>query len=143
MKVIKFLSFFSVFFVMAGCAELHCKKPKGSVLTGTDTAVVGIYIDDNGYPQAEVDVVTVRPGQNIKFVGPSKFDILFKDQRSPIDKLEVPSVDGVVTIQIPRDIFDRQSAAAARNLSVKELIYRYGIRVNGKITDPTIHIEPQ
>lgn len=129
-------------FLLEGCASLDCKPQKGTVLQGTDTAVVEIYIDKNGYPQASVERVTVYPGQKIIFVGPDKFDILFKDQKSPIGKLEVQSSNGIVNIEIPRDIFERnqRESKTPNTREIKELLYRYGIRVNGKITDPEIGI---
>ncbi len=136
----RFICFIGLALYLSGCASYHCKSEVGGALPGTDTALVGIYIDKNGYPQATVKDVRVHPGQKITFVGPDKFDILFKDQRSPIDLFEVSSSKGVLVIEIPRDAFSRQKMAAT---TVRELVYRYGIRVNGKVTDPTIHIDPE
>jgi hypothetical protein len=124
--------------ILTGCASFNCKHNTGSVLQGTDTAIVGLYIDKNGYPQTDVDIITVRPGQKIVFTGPDRFEIFFKNQQSPIDKLEVQSSNGIIAIEIPKNIFERQRTT---NISVKEIIYRYGIRANGKVTDPSIRVE--
>jgi len=127
-------------FISAGCASLDCKPNKATVLPGTNTAIVGIYIDKNGFPQPTVDTVVVRPGQKIIFSGPDRFEIFFKDQRTPIEKLEVQSNNGIVIIDIPKDIFERQQRAA-NIASTKEILYKYGIRANGKETDPTIRVD--
>jgi hypothetical protein len=129
--------------ILAGCASLECKPGSGSVLLGTDTATVGLYIDKNGYPQASVDKVTVAPGQKIVFVGPKQFDIIFKDQRSPIEKTEIRTSNGILVIEIPKNIFDLEDRKSPENKGKNELVYRYGIRVNGKVTDPTIIISPR
>lgn len=135
----------SILLMLSGCATLDCKPINGSVLPGTDTAIVGIYIDKNGYPQASVDEVTVYPGQKIVFSGPNQFDIVFKDQKSPIDVLEVKSTNGIVVITIPRDILERNKTTQTTidPNARKGVTYRYGIRANGKITDPSIRIEPR
>jgi len=138
MRYLKLILITFATFMSAGCASLDCKPNKGVVLPGTDTAIVGVYIDKNGYPQATVDTVTVRPGQRIVFTGPEKFEIFFKDQKTPIEKPNIQSASGIVVIEIPKDIFERQRAT---NAALKELLYRYGIRANGKVTDPTIRVE--
>jgi len=139
-----FKIFFTVviLFISAGCASLDCKPITGKALPGTDTVVVGIYIDKKGYPQANIDTVRVLPGQKIIFVGPDKFEIFFKDQISPIDTQEVRTSNNVITVAIPKDIFEREQRKqrATTTNEIKELNYRYGIRANGKITDPNIVI---
>jgi hypothetical protein len=142
MGFIKFLSLSLFFGVLAGCTNLDCKSVDGEVLSGTDTAVVGLYFDGSLYPQASVEKVTVRPGQKIIFVGPDKFDIFFKDQRSPTGRLENPSGNGIVIIPIPKDIFERDQRESKSRDIKKELLYRYGIRANGRVTDPTIRVVP-
>jgi hypothetical protein len=114
-----------------------------STLQGTNTAVVGLYIDKNGYPQANVQDVTVAPGQRITFVGPNEFEIIFKDQRSPVENLEVRTSNGILMIDIPSDVFSQEDKKHPENRGKNELIYNYGIRVNGKVTDPTIHVFPR
>lgn len=140
MRYINFFIVTAMLLVLGGCASLDCKPNKGAALEGTDTAIVGLYIDKNGYPQAEVDKVKIYPGQKIVFVGPERFEILFKDQKSPIGKQEVQSSNGIVVIDIPRDIFERDQRESKTADIKKELLYRYGIRVNGKVTDPDIWV---
>jgi hypothetical protein len=90
-----------------------------------------------------VEQVTVAPGQKIVFVGPDQFDIVFKDNRSPIEKPEIRSSNGVVTIEIPKNIFELEDRKNPENRTKNEIIYSYGIRVNDKLTDPTIRISPR
>lgn len=143
----KFISCFFVLglsFLIAGCSHFEKKCNGGSVLQGTDTAIVGLYIDDKGYPKANFEEIVLRPGQRIVFAGPNQFDIFFKDLKSPNGQLENRSNNGIVVIDIPKDIFER-SARNNTNVTapaMRELIYRYGIRANGKITDPIIKITP-
>ena len=143
MRYFKFLFASFILLISTGCASLDCKPTTSKALPGTDTAVVGLYIDKNGYPQANIDTVRVFPGQKIVFVGPEKFEIFFKNQSSPIDNFEARTSNGILTIEIPKDIFEReqrkQRAATANEL--KEIIYRYGIKANGKVTDPTIIVD--
>jgi hypothetical protein len=145
MRYVKFVFFTLATLVSSGCASQDCRPQAGMVLQGTDTAIVGLYIDAKGFPQASVETVTVKPGQKIIFAGPDEFEILFKDQRSPIGKLEVRSTNGIVVVEIPKDIFERERANpdATKAITVKGLLYRYGIRVKGKVTDPLIHVEPE
>lgn len=119
---------------------LDCKPTKGASLPGTDTALIGLFIDGNGYPQSSSKSVRVYPGQKIIFAGPNQFDIFFKEQKSPINQIEIKSINGIVAIEIPIDIFERdQRTSKATGASDKrELIYSYGIRANGKVTDPEI-----
>jgi len=129
-----------ILLVLAGCANLDCKPGVYTTLQGTDTAVVSLYIDKNGYPQANADTVRVYPGQKIVFAGPDRFEILFKDQKSPIGKLEVQSSNGIVVIEIPKNIFEQDQRESKATNTKEKLFYRYGIRANGKVTDPGIEI---
>jgi hypothetical protein len=140
MRHIKILSVVIVLLALEGCVTRDCSSGSGDVLQGTNTAVVGLFVDDDKNPQTAVDKVTVRPGQKIIFAGPDKFEILFKDQRSPIGELEIESSGGVIVIEIPADIFERDQRETKSTERKTELVYRYGIRVNGKVTDPSIHI---
>jgi len=140
MRYLKFLLITFTIFMSAGCASLDCKPNKGAVLPGTDTAIVGIYIDKNGFPQPTVDMVVVRPGQKIIFTGPDRFEIFFKEKKSPIERLEVQSTNGIIVIEIPKDIFERQQRTT-NIASTREIFYQYGIRANGKEIDPSIRID--
>lgn len=144
MNIVKVSFALALAFVMVGCSGFHKLQGQGKVLPGTSTAVVGVYIDEKGYPQATVEQVKVAPGEKIVFVGPAKFDILFKGQKSPVGKFELSSADGIITVDIPRDIFEKQQASNIQKaVDVRSLVYEYGIRVNGKLTDPRIIVEPQ
>ncbi len=143
MRYVKLFLFSAVLLISGGCASQDCKPVKGTVLTGTDTAIIGVFIDKKGYPQVTVDTVTVHPTQKIVFAGPDKFEIFFKDPKSYIGKVEYRSENGIIIIDVPKDIFEQarkegNSTAGA----LKELLYRYGIRANGKVTDPTVRVTP-
>lgn len=140
MRHIRFFSAVIVLLVLGGCVNRDCKPDVGVVLQGTDTAIIGLFLDASGYPQAITNKVTVRPGQKIIFAGPAKFEILFKDQKSPVGELELESSGGVVVIEIPKDIFERDQRETKSKDVKNELVYRYGIRVDGRVTDPSIHI---
>jgi len=143
MRYIKYSIIVFTILILGGCANTECKPKDGAILKGTGTAVVGLYIDKNGYPQANVEKVTVAPGQRIIFVGPNQFEIIFKDQKSPIEKSEVRTSNGVLIIDIPKDAFEQEDRRNPENKSKNEMVYRYGIRANGKTTDPYIVISPR
>jgi hypothetical protein len=130
--------------ILSGCASIECKKSNTAVvLPGTSTALVGLYIDKNGYPQASVETVVVAPGQRIVFAGPQVFDIIFKNKKSPVDVFELTSRNGILIIDIPKDVFIQEDRDDRSNQGKKEISYKYGIRVNGKITDPEIIVRPR
>lgn len=129
---------------LSGCATVDCEKnTTGKVLAGTSTALVGLYIDSKGYPQASVDTVIVSPGQRIVFSGPKQFDIFFKEKKSPVEQFELPARDGVLILDIPEDVFTQEGRDDPSSQGKKELSYKYGIRVNGKETDPEIRVVPR
>jgi hypothetical protein len=138
MRYVNVFAVVALSIVLAGCDVLG--KQNSTTLPGTDTAIVGLYVDKNGYPQSQVEKVTVYPGQRVVFAGPNQFDILFKDEKSPIGRLEVPSTNGIVVIDVPADIFERDQRESKAGETKKEIRYRYGIRVDGKVTDPEIVI---
>lgn len=140
MRYVKYFFIIGIFLMLGACARYDCKPRIATVLPGTDTAVVELYIDKNGFPQAYVETVRVYPGQKIVFIGPDKFEIFFKDQRSPIGRFEAQSDNSIVAIEIPRDIFERDQRDSREKELKEKLFYRYGIRANGKITDPGIEI---
>lgn len=117
-------------------------KKECRAFPGTNTIVVSISIDENGYPQPSLmDEMTLHPGQKIVFAGPDEFTIFFKDGKSPFKKSEFKSKDGVVNLQIPSRLFEdnRFSEETYRN---EDIVFNYGVIVNGRVTDPTIRITP-
>lgn len=123
-------------------ADESCKKKECRALPGTNTVVISISIDENGYPQPSLmDEMTLHPAQKIVFAGPDEFTIFFKEGKSPFKKSEFKSKDGVVTLQIPPRIFEdnRFSEEIYRNTGIT---FNYGVVVDGKVTDPTIRVEP-
>jgi hypothetical protein len=110
-----------------------------SVLSGTNTAVVGIFIDKNKYPNA-VDTIVVYPGQKILFAGPDQFEIFFKDNKSPVKDSVLRSSNGSLVVEIPTDIFERNLGKSSSTRAKRELLYRYGIKVGDMVKDPNILI---
>lgn len=136
----------TVAFSLAGCASVDCEKNgTAKVLPGTPNAMVGFYIDKNGYPQPTAEIVEVAPGQNIVFVGPERFEIFLKDKRSPLpdNELSLSTTTGSLTLHIPKDVFAQEERDDPSNAGKEEIIYKYGIRANGKETDPEIRIRPR
>ena len=119
-----------------------CEKKECRVLHGTNTIVISISIDGNGYPQPSLlETMSLHPGEKIVFSGPEEFTIFFKEGKSPSKKFEFNSKDGVVVLRIPEHLFEdnRFSEEIYRN---EGIIFSYGIRANSKVTDPSIRIVP-
>ncbi|WP_323814185.1 hypothetical protein [Cellvibrio sp. NN19] len=133
-------------FSLVGCANVECEKSKvATVLPGTPNAMVGFYLDKKGFPQPTAEKVVVAPGQNIVFVGPEEFTIFLKDGRSPLPKNEssISTTTGSLTLHIPKDVFAQEDRDDPSNKDKDEIVYQYGIRANGKETDPQIIIRPR
>lgn len=129
---------------LVGCSSSDTKEINAAeVLPGTATAVVGLYLDKNGYPQPTVETVVVAPGQRIVFTGPDQFEILFKDSKSPVDSLVLSTTTGVLTLYIPIDVFMQEEKDDPSSRGKDEISYKYGIRVDGKVTDPEIKVRPR
>lgn len=143
MRYFRYLFTFAIMFSLGACASMDCKRPTREVPPGSDKATVAIYLDKNGFPKADAEKVIVAPGQKIVFVGPDQFDIIFKDNRSPIDKPEVRTSNGILVLEISKNIFEKEDRKNPENKKNNEMIYRYGIRVNGKVTDPEIVVRPR
>lgn len=121
-------------------ADGKCNKGKCRALPGTNTIVISISIDENGYPQPSLmDDMTLHPGQKIVFAGPDEFTIFFKDGKSPFKKHEFKSKDGIVILQIPEHLFE-DTRFFEENYQNGNISFNYGVRVNDKVTDPTIII---
>lgn len=137
LSVIVFLGFFS------GCTVAQTKLdrlPSAYALQGTNTAVVGIAVDRKGIPLETVKEVVLKPGQKAIFAGPDEFFIVFKDKKAPAEKLRYVSKNGVIRIDVPKDIFNepRYAEEAKRNNYIK---FHYSIIVNGKELDPPLIVK--
>ncbi|MCE3252816.1 MAG: hypothetical protein K0Q67_1836 [Cellvibrio sp.] len=141
MKLVKV--FLSVIFVLhvSGCAVADCKPEVGRVLPGTNTAVVGIFLDKDGIPKETVKEVIVHPGQNVLYAGPDEFKIVFKNKKAPNRVVSNSSKDGVVLIKIPKNIFERKEFVEEFRKN-NSLVFDYSIWVNGKEYDPPIRVVP-
>lgn len=128
--------------LLAGCATNLCKPEVAYALPGTDAAVVGIFIGKDGMPQETYKEVRVHPGQKVIYAGPDKFSIVFKNRKTPNGIVENESDDGVVVIQIPENIFERQEFVEEFRKN-NSLTFDYGIRANGKELDPPLVVIPE
>ncbi len=140
MRFLKSTLLFSLLLSVNVFSAEKCEKRECYVLHGTNTIVINISIDDDGYPQPSLmETMTLRPGEKIVFAGPEEFTIFFKEGKSPFKKSEFNSKDGVVVLKIPEHLFEdnRFSEEIYRNEGIE---FSYGIRANGKVTDPLIHI---
>lgn len=142
-KNLLFLS--AIFFQLSGCAIAENKPTKlvsAYAVPGTNTAVVGIGLDRKGVPLETVKEVVLKPGQKVVFAGPDKFDIVFKNRKTPTQLLKYESSgDGVVSIVIPRDILKRPEFLEEYKKN-KFLTFNYAIRSNGKELDPPLIVKP-
>lgn len=114
--------------------------PSSYALPGTSTAVVGIGVDKNGVPLETVKEIVLRPGQKVILAGPDKFQIKFKKEKSPSGQVYFESRDGVITITVPKDIFDNPEFAKEEREN-KYLRFDYSIFVNGRELDPPLIIK--
>ena len=130
--------FLIVFFV--GCSSEEGKKI-GKVLPGTNTAVVGVSLGEDGVPQETVKEVVVSPGNKVIYAGPDEFSIIFKNRKTPNQIVENKSERGVVVIEIPADIF-QQKEFAEEFKNNNSLVFNYGIKVGDKELDPPIRVIP-
>jgi hypothetical protein len=155
MNTMKYFFLCTFFLFLSACTCNNTKLKNISVLSGTDTAVVGISLDAKGYPQHTVGRIDVKPGQKILFAGPEKFSIFFKNGTSPYNdsdfrslpglnreslqkrRVELTSVNNIVVVAIPKDLFDRPE-----NRGKPYIDYYYGINVNGLEIDPPFRVIP-
>lgn len=139
MNLLKMLTGSFFLLVLSGCAMSNCKPEIGRALPGTNTAVVGVFLDKNGVPKETVKEVVVYPGQNVLYAGPDEFKIVFKNRKTPNRLVTNPSKDGVVLIKIPKDIFEKKEFVEEFRKN-KSLVFDYSIWVNGKEYDPPIRV---
>lgn len=145
MKNLKYIIAIVVFGVMSGCASSGKKAdllPSSFALPGTTTAVVGIALDKTGFPVETVKEVVLLPGQKVIFAGPDRFFIAFKDKKAPNRKIKYESVNGVVTVVIPKDILERPEFVEEYRKN-KYLRFDYAINVNGRELDPPMVIKKE
>lgn len=139
----RFLVFFIsiLLFSEFSFASEPCVKKKCKAISGTNTIVITISIDEEGNPLPSVtELLELRPGQRIVFTGPEEFSIFFKDQKTPFKKTEFKSKDGVVTIKIPEKIFE-DKRFFEESYRDAEIEFNYGVRVNGREFDPPIIVK--
>jgi hypothetical protein len=143
LRIIKTAFIFALLLSLNTFADEKYNKHEFRALPGTNTIVISISIDQDGYPiPSLMDEMTLHPGQKIVFAGPDEFTIFFKDGKSPFKKHEFKSKDGVVIIQIPERIFE-DNRFFEENYQRGNISFNYGVNVNGKVTDPSIHVEPR
>lgn len=137
------IKLFVIFIISAGLLACSPKsEPKiGYALPGTNTAVVGIYLGEDGVPQETVKEVVVHPGQKVLYAGPDVFQIIFKNEKTPNENVKNESQGGVVIIEIPENIFQRKEFLEEFRKN-NSLVFDYSIWVNGKEYDPPIRVVP-
>lgn len=139
----RFISLIMFLGLFAGCSVAQTKPdrlPAAYALQGTNTAVVGIALDKSGVPLETVREVVLRPGQKAVFAGPDEFYIVFKDKKAPTETLRYISKDGIIRIDIPKEIFN-DSKYAEEGRRNNYLKFNYSIIVNGKELDPPLIVK--
>lgn len=111
----------------------------GSALPGTNTVVINVSLDSNGIPQQNYSEIELQPGQTALFAGPDELQIIFKNKKTPNDRIENRSENGVVAIKIPSGILEEPQFVEEyrRNHFLR---FDYTISVNGKELDPPMKI---
>jgi hypothetical protein len=139
----------SVLLMFAGCVTaidnrenklVRERLPSSYALKGTNTAVVGIAMDKSGMPLETVKEIILKPGQRAIFAGPDEFQIIFKDQKIPDKKTTYRSVNGVVTVEVPRDILERPEYRE-EYAKYKQVRFNYAIRIKDRELDPPFIIK--
>lgn len=128
--------------LFGGCSIAQTKGdnlPTSYALQGTNTAVVGIAVDKKGIPLETVKEIVLAPGQKVLFAGPDNFSIVFKDKKSPTRKIKYTSSDGVIKIEIPKNILENVEFVEEYRKN-NFLRFNYSIWVGGKELDPPIII---
>ncbi len=117
-----------------------CTKKKCKVISGTNTIVITISVDEEGNPLPSItELLVLKPGQRIVFAGPEEFSIFFKDQKTPFKESEFKSKEGVVTLKVPEKIFE-DKRFFDESYRESGISFNYGVRVNGREFDPPIII---
>lgn len=131
------LMFVSCIIFFVGCSVNNggSSKKVFYALKGTDTVVVSVSLDDSGVPKDNVEKLVLHPGQKVIYAGPEKFDVFFKNRKSPSKTINYKSENGVVIIEIPSNILDSPEFSGEYRKN-KFIRFDYGIRVNGKELDP-------
>ncbi len=147
MKFINFLIVALSVFSLNACVSAQGTVEKGrnvsrelpvaSAITGTSTAVVGIGVNKEGIPLETVKEIVLKPGQKVVFAGPDRFQIKFKKEKSPAGVVKFESKNGVITVSVPKDIFDKPEYAKEYQ-EQKYLRFDYSIYVNGRELDPPL-----
>jgi len=134
---------FLLFSCVGGCSVAQTRVDNlvtSYALRGTNTAVVGIAIDQKGYPLETVKEIVLTPGQKVVFAGPDEFSVVFKDKKTPTRKIKYVASNGVIRIEVPKDILEKPefSEELKRNNYLK---FNYSIFVNGKELDPPLIVK--
>lgn len=141
MKILKWFFLLIIFSANTFAAQaINAKLPPAYALKGTSTAVVGIALDEKGFPVETVSKIVLKPGQKVIFAGPDRFQLVFKNRKSPSRAMKYSSKNGVVTVAIPADIFEQKKfiEEAKRNETIR---FDYSIIVNGQELDPPMIIQ--
>lgn len=140
-----YLKWFAFFVIVSsssafGAQAVNSKLNPAYALQGTSTAVVGIALDKKGFPIETVSKVILKPGQKVIFAGPDRFQIVFKNKKSPSRAIKYSSKNGVITVTIPVDIFEQRQfmEEARKNDTIR---FDYSILVNGQELDPPMIIQ--
>lgn len=129
--------------LLHGCASIDCESNKlrtGYALPGTNTVVVGVGLDKNGVPKETYKDVVAYPGQKVLYAGPDEFSIIFKNRKTPNRKVENASSNGVVIIEIPKDILESKEFSEEFR-KTNQIVFDYGIKSNGKELDPPLIVK--
>jgi len=102
-------------------------------LPGNSIVSIDVFLDESKTPVVVKPKVYLKPNQRVLFVGPNKFAIEFI-KGSPFPKHQYSSKESIIDLQVPADVFKGVDP------SIKVLVYKYNVIIDGNLLDPLIVI---
>ncbi|TVZ41508.1 hypothetical protein P886_0854 [Alteromonadaceae bacterium 2753L.S.0a.02] len=117
------------------------KFPEAKAYPGTDTVFVGVYVDESGNVATTSNGELALPGQKVIYSSSYEFEIRFKNDKSPVGKIDICSGDdGIALLKIPKDILSREEYVDEYEKN-GEVVFNYDIKVGNLTLDPPLRIK--
>ena len=134
----------AVALMLGGCASHTCKHKceTDRAVPGTDTVFVGVYVTKDGKVETTTEREILHPGQRAIFSSANEFELVFKDGKSPVGETTLKSSNGVLTVKIPKGIFEEEIFVKEFRKN-NELVFNYDINVGDLTLDPPMIVRPR
>lgn len=137
-----YLIFIFIALSISGC-ELFCNCEKN-----VGPSLVGVYMASDGLPNANIEPVSVYPGQIVRFEGLERFSLKFAtDPQNPSQTdVEYESKGGVIKLRISDEYLkllesrEGQNNPDQNNQDIVEIRIKYSILSEGRERDPMMRI---